>query len=135
MTVQTGKWYDIRIEVKGHDIKCYLDDKLVTQATESSLPPDPIVATASRIDSNGQVVLKVVNTSPTPQPIQISVRGATSIAKKAFAQVLTGNPTDVNSIDNPTKIVPKQIDIDNADMTFLHEFPATSVTVIRLEAK
>jgi alpha-L-arabinofuranosidase len=135
VTVQTGKWYDIRIEVKGHDIKCYLDDKLVTQATESSLPPDPIVATASRIDSNGQVVLKVVNTSPTPQPIQISVRGATSVTKKAFAQVLTGKPTDVNSIDSPTKIVPKQIDIDNADMTFLHEFPATSVTVIRLEAK
>src|ERR1700678_3182571 len=29
-TIETGKWYDIRIEVKGNDIKCYIDDKLIT---------------------------------------------------------------------------------------------------------
>jgi alpha-L-arabinofuranosidase len=135
VTIDTGKWYDIRVEVNGHDIKCYLDDKLVSQGTESSVPPDALIATASRLDSNGQIVLKVVNTSPTTQPIQINVRGAASVASKAFAQVLTGNPTDVNTVDSPDKIVPQEIGITNAGTTFIHEFPATSVTVIRLEAK
>jgi alpha-L-arabinofuranosidase len=36
-TVETNKWYDIRVEVKGRDIKCYVDDKLIVQGTDT--PP------------------------------------------------------------------------------------------------
>jgi len=31
--IETGRWYDIRIEVRGPNVKCYLDGKLVQQAT------------------------------------------------------------------------------------------------------
>jgi hypothetical protein len=31
--IDTGRWYDIRIEVQGPTVKCYLDGKLVQQAT------------------------------------------------------------------------------------------------------
>jgi Domain of Unknown Function (DUF1080) len=31
--IETGRWYDIRIEVQGSSVKAYLDDKLVQQAT------------------------------------------------------------------------------------------------------
>jgi alpha-L-arabinofuranosidase len=33
ITVDTGKWYDIRVEVKGKQVKCYLDNKLIAEAT------------------------------------------------------------------------------------------------------
>jgi hypothetical protein len=31
--IETGRWYDIRIEVQGTTVKCYLDGKLTQQAT------------------------------------------------------------------------------------------------------
>lgn len=31
--IETGRWYDIKIEVRGPTVKCYLDNKLVQQAT------------------------------------------------------------------------------------------------------
>jgi hypothetical protein len=31
--VETGRWYDIRIEVKGSSVKCYLDNQLVQEGT------------------------------------------------------------------------------------------------------
>jgi hypothetical protein len=34
--IETNRWYDIRIEVQGASVKCYLDDKLVQQAARSS---------------------------------------------------------------------------------------------------
>ena len=34
VTVETGRWYDIRIEVEGRKVRCFLDDKLVTEGTQ-----------------------------------------------------------------------------------------------------
>lgn len=31
--IETGRWYDIRVEVQGSTVKCYLDGQLVQQAT------------------------------------------------------------------------------------------------------
>jgi hypothetical protein len=31
--IETGRWYDIRVELQGPTVKCYLDGKLVQQAT------------------------------------------------------------------------------------------------------
>ena len=39
VTIDPNTWYDLRVEVTGRDIKCYLDDKLVNEATEA--PPHP----------------------------------------------------------------------------------------------
>ena len=45
-TVETGRWYDVRIEVKGRQIRCFLDGKLVTEVMDTrprrhrlSIPP------------------------------------------------------------------------------------------------
>ncbi|MHB1462615.1 MAG: family 16 glycoside hydrolase [Armatimonadota bacterium] len=36
--IPMGKWITLRVAVKGSDIKCYADGKLVCQATDTSLP-------------------------------------------------------------------------------------------------
>lgn len=32
-SVETGRWYDVRVEVKGTTVRCFLDGKLVSQGT------------------------------------------------------------------------------------------------------
>ncbi|HEX4055514.1 MAG TPA: alpha-L-arabinofuranosidase C-terminal domain-containing protein [Tepidisphaeraceae bacterium] len=136
VTIQPNQWYDIRIELQGRDIKCFLDNKLIIEASESSQPPLPAVyATASRVDATGQVILKVVNASASPQQLQINLRGATEVDKNATVQVLTGDPKDVNTIEQPRKIYPRSADITDAAASFTHEFPADSVSVLKLSVK
>jgi alpha-L-arabinofuranosidase len=136
VTIDDNRWYDVRIELSGTDIKCYLDDKLITEATDTPPTPVPaIFATASRVDSTGQVILKVVNVSASPQNLQINLQGATDVSKDAHLILLTGKPGDMNTIDAPRKIAPRESDLNDASASFAHEFPAYSVSVLKLTAK
>lgn len=136
VTVEAGRWYDIAIEVYGHHIRCYLDGNLVTEATDAPpTPPAPLYAVASRVLKTGDVILKVVNTSPDAQTLQVDLSGARAVAKTATAQVLTGDAANVNTLDAPEKVVPQTMTLTGMGQTFLHDFPAHSVTVIRLKAR
>jgi alpha-L-arabinofuranosidase len=135
VTVETNRWYDVRVEVKGREIKCYLDDKLISQGEQPKLPPPAMVfATASRADDTDRVILKFVNAQTEPAKMEIKLQGIDKVSK-ADAIVLSGNPTDVNSPGDPMKISPKTSPITDAGASFTHEFPAHSVTVLRLDTK
>lgn len=136
VTVETGRWYDIKIEVEGRQIRCFLDGKLITQAMDRpAYTQTPLFATASRELKTGDVILKVVNTAADSQPLQIDLRGVPTVGRTATGQVLAGQPQDVNTIDAPEKVAPKLVIIKNAGKTFTHEFPAHSVSVIRLKTR
>jgi len=136
LTVETGRWYDIKIEVQGRAIRCFLDGKLIEEATDTPpAPPAPLYAVASRALSTGDIILKVVNTSPSIQQIQVDLQGAKGVAKTAVAQTLTGDPGDVNSVDAPEKVAPQTTTLTGVGRTFVHEFPAHSVTVLRVRAR
>jgi len=136
LTVEPNRWYDIRIEVQGRAIRCFLDGKLVEEVTDTPpAPPAPLYAVASRALSSGDVILKVVNTSASVQQIQVNLQGAQGVARTAVAQTLAGDPADVNSLDAPEKVAPKTTTLTGVGRTFLHEFPAHSVTVMRVKAR
>ena len=136
MVIETGRWYDIKIEVSGRSIRCSLDGKLITESTDT--PPDApesLYATASRDLKTGDIILKVVNTGADPQPIQIDLSGVSGIAKTAIATVLVGEPGDVNTMSSPQKIAPRSIIVSNVGKSFLPTFPAHSVTVLRVKTR
>jgi alpha-L-arabinofuranosidase len=123
------------VEVKGRDIKCFLDDKLVSQGTQPILPPLAMVfATASRVEDTGRVIVKFVNAQSNPVTMEIHLQGVDKVTGGS-ADVLTGKPGDVNSPTEPTKVAPKTSPLPEATVKFTHEFPAQSVTVMRLETK
>jgi alpha-L-arabinofuranosidase len=77
----------------------------------------------------------VVNVSGMARPIDVTLQGATKVSASAAGEVLTGDPSDQNSIGEPTKVAPKAVLIMDAGPKFTHEFPAHSVTVLQLNAK
>jgi alpha-L-arabinofuranosidase len=142
--IETGRWYDIRIELKGLNIKCYLDGKLIHDVTHQ--PIRPIHAVGGRVDATGEIILKVVNVTDSPQETQIDLRGVGEVQPKGTATVLTStDPNDENSLRSPTKdphslkqltkVAPVTRAIDNAGPSFRHVFPAYSLTVLRLKGK
>ena len=88
-------------------------------------------AVASRTAA-GDVILKVVNVSSQPQPVQVELAGLDGRVASADATVLTSaSPDDENSLDEPTKVAPATRSIP-AGASFQHAFPPHSATVLRL---
>jgi alpha-L-arabinofuranosidase len=131
--IETGRWYDIRIELAGTKVRCYLDGKLVHEA--SAAPQPPLHFVAGRIDATGEIVLKVVNVSKVAQDTQIDLRGVEDVQADAKAIILTSpDSADENTLDAPKKVSPVTQTISHAGKTFRHTFPAESATILRLKA-
>jgi alpha-L-arabinofuranosidase len=56
----------------------------------------------------------------------------TKVADKAAGELLTGQPADMNSVDEPMKVAATPIVVNDAAPSFVYEVPACSVVVIRL---
>ena len=132
--IETGRWYDIRIELKGRAVKCFLDGKLVHDATYPP-PPSPLYAVAGRAGP-GEVILKVVNVSGEPQETAIELAGAKKVGPAGAAIVLaSASPQDENTLEQPMKVAPVTEKLQGAAAQFKRTFPPWSVTVLRLKAE
>jgi alpha-L-arabinofuranosidase len=134
-TVETGRWYDVKIEVEGRSIRCYLDGALVCRATDGPGPqPDPVYANATSDPATGEVFLHIVNVSATARPVQFNLIGVMAVGGTATCEEMSGDPLDVNTIAEPRKVAPKTTRIPDVGALFKHELPAHSVSVITLNA-
>ena len=135
MKIEIGRWYDIRIEVQGRRIRCYLDDKPVSEAMDGpGADAAPLYATASRDRATGDVIVKVVNVSTTPQELQVELKGVGG-TNGGVLQVLEGAPADVNTLAEPNRVAPKSTRLAATGSVFKHTFPAHSVSVMRVRPK
>lgn len=90
----------------------------------------------TREAKSGMIYLKVVNISSQPQRVNVAINGAKSVHAKGEAVVLAGNKLDdTNSITEPTKFVPRTEKVSGLGANFTREFPAYSVTVLKLKTK
>lgn len=134
-SIETGRWYDIRVEVKGSSVRCFLDGKKIHDTVDTRVQR-PLHVVAGRADRSGEIVLKVVNVAKTGYDTELRFQGVKQVAGKAAAIVLTSaDPADENSIAQPEKVAPIRQTVENAALSFHHTFPANSVTVMRLKAK
>jgi len=130
--IETGRWYDIRVELKGSNIKCYLDGKLVHDVKARGIKS--IYASASSEDKSGEIILKVVNVADSAQTTEIKLDGVTGVSSPVKATVLTSDKsTDENTLAEPKKVAPVTNVIEVKSPTFQHCFPGNSVTVLRLK--
>jgi alpha-L-arabinofuranosidase len=130
-TIETGRWYDIKVELKGPVIRCYLDGKLIHEVTGKGM--ESMYAVASRVDATGEIVLKVVNAAGSSMETQIDLQSV-KVKPTATAAVLTSDsPDDENSFEAPARVAPKCAELHNIGSQFRYTFPANSVTVMRLK--
>jgi alpha-L-arabinofuranosidase len=132
--VETNRWYDVKVELAGRRIRCYLDGQLIHDV--SAPIPEHFYVSAGRAEANGDIIVKAVN--PTSDSITATVKlaGANSLAASAEKTVITSaRPADNNSLDAPTRVTPTVSQVAVAGPTFSQEFPADSLTVLRLKTR
>ena len=134
-TIESGRWHDLKVELRGGRVRCWLDGKLIHDHQSPELTIKNLYASATRDNATGDIILKVVNAAPGPVETAIKLAGlpAASLAGPARAIVLTSeNPADENSFEHPLKVAPRAEEVRVAGPEFTHAFPGNSLTVLRI---
>ena len=136
-SIETGRWYDIKIAVQGKRVKCFLDGQLIHDLDyESAEPVKALYASAAQDDPTGDVIVKVVNAGAGPLETKLDLGSGKKLGTRAWASVLTSeNGTDENSIDEPMKVSPKTETIQLSGGSITHTFPGNSFTILRIQGQ
>lgn len=129
-TIETNRWYDIRVEVKGDSVRCFLDGKRIHDATR---PTRPLVHAVAGIDRKSrEIILHAANPSSEPRDIAVTLKGWKG-TKPAIGQMLTSaSPDDGNTLAEPAKVAPKPITVPVAASSLRYQLPPWSHTVLRI---
>jgi alpha-L-arabinofuranosidase len=132
-TVETGRWYDVKLEISSNSVKGYLDGKLVQEVSNNNLNTKRVCASASRDDKTGDIIIKVVNSAANAIKTAINLQGATNLTGIGKAIVLnSASSTDENTLEFPNKVVPKTETVKFSGITLIRSLPGNSLTIIRL---
>ena len=130
--VETGKWYDVELNVKGDSVYAKLDGKQIFATRLKPNVTPGFFATATKDSKTGEVILKIANTNIEGTTAKISLDGKT--IKNAKLILLTAkNGSEENDIDHPTNVYPTTTVIPvNSDSIEL-EIPASSLNILRMK--
>jgi alpha-L-arabinofuranosidase len=105
-------------------------------AAGSSQQLREIFFNATRDAKSGVIYLKVVNTAGTPTRVTVQISGTRTISSKGEVVVLSASKLDdTNTMTEPNKFLPRTEKLDGLSADFTREFPAYSVSVLKLKAK
>ena len=131
--VETGRWYDVKIEVNGDSVKCYLDNKLIFNAKPRSNTSPGVFSNASINEQSGEIFVKVVNTGATGTTAKINLKNY-DIKNAVVTRLTSQKGTDENSFDNPTKVYPVNETLSPIKgETVLLDIPAYSLNIVRIK--
>lgn len=133
--IEKGRWYDIRIELKGERVDCYLDNQLVQTADVSSSSTPRLFASAVMDEASHEVIVKVINPHSKAQSCALELIGLPAGSTRAQVTVLAGaSGADENSFESPLKVAPRT-QVKEISSPFLHDFLPLSATVLRIGAR
>jgi alpha-N-arabinofuranosidase len=132
--IEAGRWYDVKIELEGDDVRCYLDGALVHDVTIAPPNLSRVFAVASTDEDANELILKIVNPTEDATPVAMSLGGANVPAQRAKLVVLSGGPEDENSLAEPQRVTPKSSMVAVDGARFEHTFPPHSLSVLRIKS-
>ena len=130
--IETGRWYDIELKVKGDSIFASLDGKEIfaSKLRANTLPG--VFSTATLDENTGEVILKVANTSCENTTAEICLQGKT-ISNAKLIRLSAKNGKEENTIDNPTNVYPTETFVTTSTDGAVVEIPANSLNIFRLK--
>jgi len=129
--IETDRWYDIRIELAGNRIRCHLDGELIHDEIAPST--EHFYATAGRDEASGDLIIKAINTASDSVTATVNLEGMGHISPNATVTLVTSaNLSDNNCLDEPNRVAPTESQVDTIAGEFTHEFPANSLTILRI---
>ncbi|MGW7519931.1 alpha-L-arabinofuranosidase C-terminal domain-containing protein [Streptomyces sp. NPDC054796] len=131
--IETGRAYDLRVEVRGRQVTLFLDGEKWGSFTDDK-PAEPFRQVVTRDKATGELVVKVVNAQDSPARTRVDFGEKAQVGGTARLTTLQGDPDAVNT-ETSRPIQPRTSTLDGIGNTFTHTFPANSVTFLRVKAR
>ncbi|MBO9566287.1 MAG: hypothetical protein J7621_26170 [Niastella sp.] len=128
--IETGKWYDITIEVGVDKVEGYLDGKQLFSFKQ----PNTFFSIAGRDQKNGDIIIKLVNGAATPYSATINLEGVAGVGATAELVTLQADsPQAENSLANPRQYIPVTTKINNVKPSFEVSFKPYTIAILRVK--
>ena len=130
--IERDRWYDIKVQLSGARIRCYLDGELIHDAVVPR--QQKFFAVAGQ--GENELILKAINLGSEPVSAKLNLAEVNLGSNRAQMTVLTSaDLSDNNSLTEPAKVRPVESSVSIEGKDFRHEFPANSLTVLRLKTR
>ncbi|MGV9501849.1 alpha-L-arabinofuranosidase C-terminal domain-containing protein [Streptomyces sp. NPDC003642] len=129
-SIETGRAYDIRIEVRGRQVTLFLDGQEWGRFTDDK-PAEPFRQVVTRDARTGDLIVKVVNAQPAEARTAVDL-GGTRVASTARVTTLAADQDAVNT-ETDAPVTPVTSTFRGVAPKFTYTFPANSVTFLRIK--
>lgn len=133
-SVETGRWYDVTLQVAGDSLKCWLDEELVFDTVLKGDVKPGIFSSATIDDATGELIVKVVNTKDEATTAQLNLSNF-AVKRAQLVRLRANDGMDENTLLQPTNIYPTQHELSPSDNRVEVELPAYSLSIVRLFSK
>lgn len=130
-TAEVGETYELKVEVSGRNVKCYIDGELYVDfetGSDSEAEAYQVVST----DETGDVIIKLVNVTGGAKTFAVDVKNADIKSSAKVYQVAGESLDDDNILGQKEDCVMEEFTLNGLSSQFNYTAPKYSVTVIRL---
>ncbi len=137
--IETGRWYELRLELRGPRIRAWIDDQLVHEASLADLKREPLYVAAGRDERAGEWVFFLVN----PSAVEITARVETGaagvlpegVSAAEWTLLASDDAGAVNTFEEPGRVAPRTeaVALEVKDGAFARTLPASSFGVLRVK--
>ena len=131
LVLTTGATYDLRIEVQGSNIKCYIDDELCHDITLSKSPTPRKVYTSASRDGN-KLYVKLVNPSGEDCATTLTTKGY-SASNIKLTQMTAATDQAENTNSNMYNVVPQESVLPAYGTNIMINVPAYSFNIYEMD--
>ena len=133
-TAVEGQTYELKVEISGTNIKCYIDGELYVDFDTASKAESEAYHVVST-DDNGDIIVKIVNVTGCAKTLAVSVDNAEITSAAKVSQVAGDSLANDNILGQPEDCKIEEMTVNGFGNKFNYTVPAYSVTVIRLNQK
>ncbi len=131
---EEGKTYQLKVEVSGTKVKCYIDNELYVDydtGSKSEAEAYQVVST----DETGDVIIKIVNVTESSKTVAVNVENANVASNAKVSQIAGDSLANDNILGQPEDCKNEEFTVSGVGESFNYTVPAYSVTCIRLARK
>src|SRR4051794_19154454 len=133
-SVDAGHWYDVKINVEGRRVHCYLDGKEIHNIEVPETLGPSVYGAAGRT-ARGEIVIRLVNASPVKEKVAVELTGSSASRYEATVTELSSkNLDEENSLSEPSRISPREHQLPSVGSKFEYELEGNSFTLLKLAA-
>ncbi|MCR4852910.1 MAG: carbohydrate binding domain-containing protein [Prevotella sp.] len=130
--IESGKWYDVRVDVDGDSVTCYLDNAQVFATRLKENVSAGLFSNASLDETTGELIVKVVNTAANGTTACLDLKNFKASSARLI-RMGSANGNAENTIEVPTNVYPMESMLCVEGNSLTIDVPAYSLNILRLK--